>query len=87
MKESDALSSFKRRIKSWKGEECNCRLCMPFVAPVGFLKGLMRSIVNTEKYCKNIVKSVHIIYTYYFACILYFSTSVLFSGIELAFSL
>ena len=23
MKQSDTLSSFKRRIKSWKGEECN----------------------------------------------------------------
>ena len=39
MKQSDSLSSFKRRIKSWKGEECNCRLCRPFVAQVGFLKG------------------------------------------------
>ena len=38
MKQSDTLSSFKRRIKSWKGEECNCRLCRPFMAQVGFLK-------------------------------------------------
>ena len=39
MKQSDNLSSFKRRIKSWKEEECNCRLCRPIVAQVGFLKG------------------------------------------------
>ena len=39
MKHSDTLSTFKRRIKIWKGEECNCRLCRPFVAQVGFLKG------------------------------------------------
>ena len=38
MKQSDTLSTFKRRIKSWKGEECNCRLCRPFVAQVGFLR-------------------------------------------------
>ena len=29
MKQSDTLSSFKRKIKTWKGEECNCRLCGP----------------------------------------------------------
>ena len=39
MKQSDTLSSFKRKIKTWKGEECNCRLCRPFVAQVGFLSG------------------------------------------------
>ena len=38
LKQSDTLSSFKRRIKSWKGEECNCRLCRPLLAQVGFLK-------------------------------------------------
>ena len=39
MKQSDTLATFKRRIKTWKGEECNCRLCRPFVAQVGFLSG------------------------------------------------
>ena len=39
MKESDIPSSFNRKIKTWKGEECNCRLCRPFVAQVGFLSG------------------------------------------------
>ena len=39
MKQSDTLSSFKRKIKTWKGEECNCRLCRLFVAQVGFLSG------------------------------------------------
>ena len=37
MKRSETLSSFKKRIKVCKGEECNCRLCRPFVAQVGFL--------------------------------------------------
>ena len=35
IKRSDTLSSFKRRIKTWNGEECNCRLCIPFVAQFG----------------------------------------------------
>ena len=39
IKQSDTLSSFKRRIKTWKGDECNCRVCRPFVAQVGFLSG------------------------------------------------
>ena len=37
LKQSDTLSSFKRKIKAWRGEECNCRICRPFVAQVGFL--------------------------------------------------
>ena len=37
IKQSETLSSFKRRIKVWRGVECNCRLCRPFVAQVGFL--------------------------------------------------
>ena len=37
IKQSNTLSSFKSRIKLWKGEECNCRICRPFVAQVGFL--------------------------------------------------
>ena len=36
-KQSETLSSFKRRIKVWRGVECNCKLCRPFVAQVGFL--------------------------------------------------
>ena len=36
IKQSDTLSSLKRKIKIWKGEEWNCRLCRPFVAQVGF---------------------------------------------------
>ena len=37
IKQSETLSRFKRRIKVWRGVECNCRLCRPFVAQVGFL--------------------------------------------------
>ena len=39
MKQSDTLSSYKRKIKTRKGEECDYRLCRPFVAQVGFLSG------------------------------------------------
>ena len=34
VKQIDTLSSFKRAIRAWKGEECKCR---PFVAQVGLL--------------------------------------------------
>ena len=37
IQQSNTLSSFKSRIKLWKGEECNCRICRPFVAQFGFL--------------------------------------------------
>ena len=37
IKQSETLSSFKRRIKVWRGVGCNCRLCRPFEAQVGFL--------------------------------------------------
>ena len=36
IKQSLSITIFKR-IKKWKGEECNCRLCKTFVAQVGFL--------------------------------------------------
>ena len=37
IKQSLNISIFKKRIKEWKGDECNCRLCKTFVAQVGFL--------------------------------------------------
>ena len=37
IKQSLNITTFKKRIKKWKGEECNCRLCKTFVAQVGFL--------------------------------------------------
>ena len=52
IKQSNTLSSFKSRIKLWKGEECNRRLCRPFVAQVGFLSCLFKQIfcaVNIAK--------------------------------------
>ena len=62
IKQFDTFSSFKRRIKAWKGVECSSRLCGPFVAPVGFLSGYVLyskyqkgNIVNTG----NTVKTWH----------------------------
>ena len=37
IKQSLSISIFKKRIKEWKGDECNCRLCKTFLAQVGFL--------------------------------------------------
>ena len=37
IKNSSTLSEFKRRLKSWDGKICNCRLCKVFILGVGFL--------------------------------------------------
>ena len=37
IKQSLNISIFKKRIKEWKGDECNCRLCKTYLAQVGFL--------------------------------------------------
>ena len=37
IKTANSLAVFKNRIKTWKGEKCNCRLCRIFVANLGFL--------------------------------------------------
>ena len=37
IKQSLNISVFKKRIKEWKGDKCNCRLCKTFLAQVGFL--------------------------------------------------
>ena len=37
IKQSLDISIFKKRIKEWKGDDCNCRLCKTFIAQVGFL--------------------------------------------------
>ena len=39
IKQSNTLSIFKKRIKCWKGGECNCRLCKTYIPQVGFLIG------------------------------------------------
>ena len=36
IKTANPLAVFKNRIKTWKGEKCNCRLCRIFVANLGF---------------------------------------------------
>ena len=37
IKTASSLAVFKNRIKSWKGERCNCRLCRIFIPNLGFL--------------------------------------------------
>ena len=37
IKAASSLAVFKNRIKSWKGERCNCRLCRIFIPNLGFL--------------------------------------------------
>ena len=39
IKESSTLPIFKKRIRSWNGDECNCRLCKTYILKVGFLTG------------------------------------------------
>ena len=39
IKESIALRIFKKRIRWWNGDKCNCRLCKTYVSKVGFLTG------------------------------------------------
>ena len=39
IKQSNTLPIFKKRIKCWKGGECNCRLCKTCILQVGFLTG------------------------------------------------
>ena len=34
---SSTLSEFKRRLISWNGNICNCRLCTVFILGVGLL--------------------------------------------------
>ena len=37
IKQSLNISIFKKPIKEWKGDDCNCRLCKTFIAQIGFL--------------------------------------------------
>ena len=37
IKQSLNISIFKKRIKEWKGDDCNYQLCKTFIAQVGFL--------------------------------------------------
>ena len=39
IKQSDTLPLFQKRIRCWKGSECNCRLCKAYIPQVGFLTG------------------------------------------------
>ena len=37
IKESRSLLEFKNRIKTWKPNECTCRLCKSYIHNLGFL--------------------------------------------------
>ena len=37
IKQSNTLPTFKKRIRCWKGDKCNCRLCKTYIPKVGFL--------------------------------------------------
>ena len=39
IKQPNTFFIFKKRIKCWKGGECNCRLCKTDIPQVGFLTG------------------------------------------------
>ena len=36
-KQSENLAEFKRKIRNWKGLDCNCRLCKKYIADLGYL--------------------------------------------------
>ena len=36
IKDSNALAEFKRKIKSWDGNTCICKLCKVFIKDLGF---------------------------------------------------
>ena len=37
LKKSENLAVFKRKLRSWKGLDCNCRLCKIYIADLGYL--------------------------------------------------
>ena len=37
IKQASTLPIFKSHIKCWKGENCNCRLCIIYIPQVGYL--------------------------------------------------
>ena len=38
IKDSENLHIFKSNIKSWKPENCPCRLCRLYIADIGFIE-------------------------------------------------
>ena len=34
---ANSLDIFKRKIKNWKGENCQCRLCKTYVRELGYM--------------------------------------------------
>ena len=38
IKDSENLNIFKSNIKSWKPENCPCRLCRLYIADIGFIE-------------------------------------------------
>ena len=54
IKQSLNISIFKKRIKEWKGDDCNCRLCKTFIAQVGFLNQPC-SYLKLKIVCKYVI--------------------------------
>ena len=60
------ISIFKKRIKEYKGVECNCQLCKTFVALVGFLnlscftyfKKLASKYISLDKFFVTFVRLI-----------------------------
>ena len=44
IKDSYKLTEFKRKIKSWNGNNCICRLCKVFIKGLGFCKFYGRNL-------------------------------------------
>ena len=40
LKESTSLNEFKKKIKTWKPENCTCKLCKIYIQRIGYLQGV-----------------------------------------------
>ena len=37
VRNANSIQQFKSKIKTWRGEECTCKLCRPYIENLGFL--------------------------------------------------
>ena len=45
-KDSENLNIFKSNVKSWKPENCPCRLCQLYIADIGFIELQLVLLIN-----------------------------------------
>ena len=64
IKQSNTLPIFKKRIRCWKGDKCNCRLCKTYIPKVGFLARQMFLSCNLFRYIR-IVNFFIYIYSFF----------------------